>query len=414
MGHVRDLPKKRVAVRVPGVKKSAAKPRVKGARAEPRGIEIAGVDIAQGFHPSTKSSPPARRSSTSSRRPRQGRRRVFLAADPDREGEAICWHLAEELRRRRSKKVQAGRLQRDHQEGGRARPSSTRPTSTRRRSTRSRRAASSTAWSATSVSPILWEKVERGARPAACSRWRCGSSATASARSRRSSAEEYWTVAAHLERRSAAALPREPAEEGRQEPRDRQRRRGGGSARRPGGGDLPRRQGRSPRSAAATRCRPSSPRSCSRKRSRSCASASRRRCRWRSGSTRASSSALTAAVGLITYMRTDSTRVSNDALDAVRGRIGSDLRRRLPSREAELLQVARRTRRTRTRPSAPPYLRARSRSRSSSTCRRTSCALYSSIWNRFVASQMKPAVYDETIVDIECRGLPAARQGLDA
>ena len=44
------------------------------------------------------------------------------------------------------------------------------------------------------------------------------------------------------------------------------------------------------------------------------------------------------AVGLITYMRTDSTRVSEQALTDVREFIGSDVRRRLRAREAELLQ----------------------------------------------------------------------------
>ena len=46
---------------------------------------------------------------------------------------------------------------------------------------------------------------------------------------------------------------------------------------------------------------------------------------------KASSWADEGSVGLITYMRTDSTRVSNDALDEVRGMIGGTLRRRLPS-----------------------------------------------------------------------------------
>ncbi len=106
------------------------------------------------------------------------------------------------------------------------------------------------------------------------------------------------------------------------------------------------------------------------------------------------------SVGLITYMRTDSTRVSDDALAAVRGHIAPDLRRGLPPREAELLQERRRTPRTRTRRSARPTSTT-TPSRSSATCPRTSYALYKLIWNRFVASQMRPAVYDETVVDIE-------------
>ena len=44
------------------------------------------------------------------------------------------------------------------------------------------------------------------------------------------------------------------------------------------------------------------------------------------------------SVGLITYMRTDSTRVSNDALDEVRAMIAERYGERVPSRDAEHLQ----------------------------------------------------------------------------
>ena len=44
-------------------------------------------------------------------------------------------------------------------------------------------------------------------------------------------------------------------------------------------------------------------------------------------------------VALITYMRTDSTRISNDALQAVRGHIQGQLRRPLPAGQAEPLRL---------------------------------------------------------------------------
>ena len=105
MGHVRDLPKKRVAVRVPGAKKSAAKPKVKGAKAEPRGIEIAGVDIAQGFHPQYEILATRKKIMDEIKAAAADAPAIFLAADPDREGEAICWHIAEELSAKARKKV---------------------------------------------------------------------------------------------------------------------------------------------------------------------------------------------------------------------------------------------------------------------------------------------------------------------
>ena len=59
------------------------------------------------------------------------------------------------------------------------------------------------------------------------------------------------------------------------------------------------------------------------------------------------------SVGLITYMRTDSTRVSDDALDEVRGVDQRALRRAVRARRRPTSIRARRTRRMRTKPSGP-------------------------------------------------------------
>ena len=55
-------------------------------------------------------------------------------------------------------------------------------------------------------------------------------------------------------------------------------------------------------------------------------------------------------VGLITYMRTDSPQVSNDALAEVREFIGKDFGKEFLPESPEYLQVRRRLRRKRTRP----------------------------------------------------------------
>jgi len=105
------------------------------------------------------------------------------------------------------------------------------------------------------------------------------------------------------------------------------------------------------------------------------------------------------AVGLITYMRTDSTRVSAEALAAVREYIP---RRYGPSylpaepnsyrskKDAQDAHEAIRPTGMEWEPErVAPFLE------------RDELALYTLIWNRFVASQMAPAVYDATAVDIE-------------
>ena len=105
------------------------------------------------------------------------------------------------------------------------------------------------------------------------------------------------------------------------------------------------------------------------------------------------------SVGLITYMRTDSVRVANDALDAVRGRIaetyGEDYLPDKPNfykskKDAQDAHEAIR----------PSYME-RDPESIKKYLGKDELALYKLIWNRFVASQMRPAVFDETVVDIE-------------
>ncbi len=108
------------------------------------------------------------------------------------------------------------------------------------------------------------------------------------------------------------------------------------------------------------------------------------------------------ATGLISYMRTDSTRISNDALDEVRGmiaeRYGVDYRPASPNvykskKDAQDAHEAiRPTSSLRTPESVEKYLQE------------DELKLYRLIWMRFVASQMTPAVFDQTTIDIEAQG----------
>ncbi|MFB3916909.1 MAG: type I DNA topoisomerase [Terriglobales bacterium] len=104
-------------------------------------------------------------------------------------------------------------------------------------------------------------------------------------------------------------------------------------------------------------------------------------------------------VGLITYMRTDSTRVSNDALAEVREMIASNY-------GAQYL------------PESPNFFKSKKGAQDAHEAIRPTSVMrhpdaikrylkedeykvYKLIWQRFVASQMNPAVFDQTTVDVD-------------
>src|SRR5215216_3036264 len=105
------------------------------------------------------------------------------------------------------------------------------------------------------------------------------------------------------------------------------------------------------------------------------------------------------AVGLITYMRTDSTRVSESALDEarelIRGQFGADylpekaIHYRSKKDAQDAHEAIRPTSALRSPDSVKPYLS------------KDENALYKLIWQRFVASQMMPAIFDQTTIDIQ-------------
>jgi len=106
-------------------------------------------------------------------------------------------------------------------------------------------------------------------------------------------------------------------------------------------------------------------------------------------------------VGLITYMRTDSTRVSNEALTEVREMIQKDygpnylpeqpntFKSKKGAQEAH--EAIRPTSAVRDPESIKQYLKE------------DEFKVYKLIWQRFIASQITPAVFDQTTVDIDAK-----------
>jgi DNA topoisomerase I len=104
------------------------------------------------------------------------------------------------------------------------------------------------------------------------------------------------------------------------------------------------------------------------------------------------------AVGLITYMRTDSSRVSESSLQEVRGLIRRDYG------EAYLPHHPIYYKSKKTAQDAHEAIRPTSVERTPESLRSDLepdlWKLYNLIWNRFVASQMTPALFDQTDIDI--------------
>ena len=122
--------------------------------------------------------------------------------------------------------------------------------------------------------------------------------------------------------------------------------------------------------------------------------------------------------GLITYMRTDSTRISDDAVKEVRAQISSRFSpAHLPAepnvfKSKKSAQDAHEAIRPTLIDHDPERVRALLTSAGAGRDARETedlVKLYTLIWNRFVACQMAPAVFDQTAIEID-----AGRVGLRA
>ena len=149
MGHLRDLPKSKLGVDVDNDFEPDYRP-IKGKEDIIRDLRAAADESAA----------------------------VYLATDPDREGEAISWHLKYllELPDERAHRVTFNEIT---QQGRDTRASPPHARSTRTSSTRSRRAAFSTVSSATSSRRCCGRRSAGACPRAVCSRSRCVWSPTA-------------------------------------------------------------------------------------------------------------------------------------------------------------------------------------------------------------------------------------------
>jgi DNA topoisomerase I len=106
-------------------------------------------------------------------------------------------------------------------------------------------------------------------------------------------------------------------------------------------------------------------------------------------------------VGLITYMRTDSTRTSPDALAAARELIAAKYGKDALPKEPNIFKSKKNSQ------DAHEAIRPTSLDYPPETVRKhlkdEQFKLYKLIWDRFIASQMRDAIFDQTAIDVEAK-----------
>ena len=362
MGHVRDLPKSKL-----------------------------GVDVDKGFVPEYEVIPSRRKVITELRAAAKAADEIFVATDPDREGEAIGWHLASELggKKKKIKRLMFNEITRKAIHAALENPGEIDLKMVDAQ--QARRVLDRLV--GYKISPILWEKVRRG-----LSAGRVQSVALKLVCDRETEIEqfqpeEYWNITARL----AASMP--PEFEAKLVKR--------------GASTLRVRNETESKdilaaisnatfvvSSVATKERkknPLPPYITSRLQQAS---------RFPVKRTMLIAQQLyegvelpgEGAVGLITYMRTDSTRVADQAISDVRGYIGTTYGGEFVPEKPNYYRAKADAQDAHEaiRPTSMEYDPERVRSYLSAD----QYYLYRLIWNRFVASQMPPATFDETTVDI--------------
>jgi len=368
MGHVRDLPKKTL-----------------------------GVEVKKGFAAEYQVLPARKKVVDELKSAAKDATVIFLAADPDREGEAICWHLAEELGARARKKVRRVVFNEITKRAAEAAFQNPGELDQRKVDAQQARRILDRLVGY-KVSPLLWQKVRRG-----LSAGRVQSVALKLICDREREilafvAQEYWTVEVRLEGQNppvfvARLLKKDGKnlEIGSADEAAVVRR------------DLEAARYRVAKVQARERRRYPVPPFITSKLQQEAF----RKLRFPVRKTMQVAQRLyegveivgEGSVGLITYMRTDSTRVSNEALSAVRGHVAAAYGEAyLP--EKPIFYRAKKDAQDAHEAIRPTYLE-RDPESIKRFLSKDEYALYKLIWNRFVASQMKPAVYDETVVDIE-------------
>jgi DNA topoisomerase-1 len=380
LGHVKDLPKKDLA-----------------------------VDVEREFEPSYEIIEGKKKLISELRQAAKSVESVYLAADPDREGEAICWHLQEELNHRGSKKDAALRFYRvmfNEITASAVRKAFDTPGQVNLHLVEAQQARRILdRLVGYKISPLLWDKVRRGL---SAGRVQTVALRLVVEREREIRAfvkREYWTIDVALNAKKPPVLTTHFAKRN-----DETIEIGSEAA----ANDL----------VAQVEGAKYLVRSVSTKEKRrnpvapfitsTLQQEAARKLRFSVKRTMMLAQRLyegvelggEGSVGLITYMRTDSTRVSQDALNEARAlvtqRYGKEFVPDAPNvyKSKKDIQDAHEAIRPTSAMRAPDEI--------AQYLQEDELKLYRLIWMRFVASQMVPAVFDQTTIEVTAKGKDGA------
>ncbi|PYQ14866.1 MAG: type I DNA topoisomerase [Acidobacteria bacterium] len=370
MGHVRDLPKRTL-----------------------------GVDEKKNFKPTYEVLPGRKKVLDDLKKAATGADAIYLAPDPDREGEAICWHLSEELKKVNKKlhRVMFNEITKRAVLHGIENPEKIdlhKVDAQQARRILDRLVGYK-------ISPLLWEKVRRGL---SAGRVQSVALRIIVEREREIQAfkpEEYWSLTATLEGAEPPPFEAKLSRIGEEKAELKD----GETTNRIADAVRGARWIVTEVEAKEKRRNPSPPFSTSKLQQEAA-----RKLGFTVKKTMMLAQRLyegvdlgeEGPVGLITYMRSDSTRVAPEALSEVRDHIlkthGQDYLPEEPRyyKAGRMSQGAHEAIRPTSLVNTPASV--------GSFLSRDEIRLYSLIWNRFVASQMNPAVFDVTGVDIQAAG----------
>ena len=373
LGHVKDLPKKDLA-----------------------------VDVDRDFTPHYEVIEGKKKLIAELKQAAKGMDSIYLAADPDREGEAICWHLKEELEPKKSDKPAIFRVMFNEITANAVKKAFDKPLAVNVNlvdAQQARRVLDRLV--GYKISPLLWDKVRRGL---SAGRVQTVALRLIVDREREIKAfqkQEYWTIDVSLNAKKPPLLTARLNKVAESAPEVKNEATATGIVTDLHGAAYTvksvntREKKRNPVPPFITS-------TLQQESSRKLRFSVKRTMMLAQGLYEGKEVGKEGSVGLVTYMRTDSTRVSEDALTEVRemitDRYGKEYVPASPNvyktkKDAQdAHEAVRPTSVLRTPESLEKFLAE------------DELKLYRLIWMRFIASQMNPAVLDQTTIDIDAKG----------